>query len=199
MRAIKTTTGRAAGRQGGFTLIELLAVIAVILILAGITVKAVQIVGERARIERAKSELLMFALALEEYKRDHGDYPTNSQCYYQRIILGSCPGSQDSSFDIGLWIPLDERSPMPGKKYVFNWPINRLDWASHDSLIKARYMDPWGRMYFYQRLDKGRFDRTSGGAYELYSVGPQRYTSETSIFMGAGDAMHSLTQDSAME
>ncbi|MSU65560.1 MAG: prepilin-type N-terminal cleavage/methylation domain-containing protein [Opitutus sp.] len=58
-----------------FTLIELLTVIAVIAILAGIALGSVRGVKQRANIARARSELAVLAIALEEFKRHYGDYP----------------------------------------------------------------------------------------------------------------------------
>jgi prepilin-type N-terminal cleavage/methylation domain-containing protein len=58
-----------------FTLIELLTVIAIIGILAGITLGVVRGVGDQARINRATAELATLASGLAAYKSFYGDYP----------------------------------------------------------------------------------------------------------------------------
>jgi prepilin-type N-terminal cleavage/methylation domain-containing protein len=57
-----------------FTLIELLTVIAIIGILAGITLAVTRGVGDKARKARTQAELAVLASAMEEYKRFFGSY-----------------------------------------------------------------------------------------------------------------------------
>ena len=62
-------------RQQGFTLIELLMVIAVILILAGITFGISRGVQNAQARTKAKAELAIISQGLEQYKSVNGDYP----------------------------------------------------------------------------------------------------------------------------
>ena len=62
-------------RSPGFTLLELLLVIAVLALLSAVASSAVVGARRQAAVLRAESELAVQALALEEYKRRHGDYP----------------------------------------------------------------------------------------------------------------------------
>lgn len=59
----------------GFTLLELLLVIAVLALLSAVAISSIAGVLRQAAVLRAKSELAVLALALEEHKRRHGDYP----------------------------------------------------------------------------------------------------------------------------
>jgi general secretion pathway protein G len=69
--------GRAA--WSGFTLIELLVVIAIIATLAAVVGPSIfGNVGE-ARRSAAKSQLQIFALALDQYRLDNDAYPTSEQ------------------------------------------------------------------------------------------------------------------------
>jgi general secretion pathway protein G len=63
----------------GFTLIELLVVIAIIATLAAVVAPAVfRNVGD-AKVQAAKSQLEIFALALDSYRLDTDTYPTSEQ------------------------------------------------------------------------------------------------------------------------
>lgn len=62
--------------QRGFTLIELLVVIAIIATLAGVVAPALFGNVGRAKSTAARSQVEIFALALDAYRLDMGAYPT---------------------------------------------------------------------------------------------------------------------------
>jgi type II secretion system protein G len=62
--------------QRAFSLIELMVVMAVVAILAGITLAAMGSVNQKAARERTKAEIAAMATALEAYKSQHGEYPS---------------------------------------------------------------------------------------------------------------------------
>jgi len=65
--------------RSGFTLIELLVVIAIIGVLAGIVAPAVfRNVGD-SKVNAAKSQIEVFALALDSYRMDNDQYPSTEQ------------------------------------------------------------------------------------------------------------------------
>tara|TARA_B110000967_G_C18605618_1_gene421419 strand:- start:61 stop:705 length:645 start_codon:yes stop_codon:yes gene_type:complete len=66
---------RARSSNSGFTLIELLMVVAIIMILAGITFGISRGVQNAQARAAAKAELAVIAQALEGFKSTHGDYP----------------------------------------------------------------------------------------------------------------------------
>ena len=59
----------------GFTLIELLVVVAVILILASISVGVAKMVGQKQELARARGDIAVLATGLESYRLLFGDYP----------------------------------------------------------------------------------------------------------------------------
>lgn len=66
-------------RRRGFTLIELIVVIAIIATLAAVVAPQVfRNVGD-AKVNAAKSQLEMLALALDQYRLDNDDYPSTEQ------------------------------------------------------------------------------------------------------------------------
>ena len=70
---------RSHGIARGFTLIELLVVIAIIATLAAVVAPAVfRNVGD-AKVSAAKSQIDIFALALDSYRLDNDVFPTSAQ------------------------------------------------------------------------------------------------------------------------
>lgn len=70
---------RSRGITPGFTLIELLVVIAIIATLAAVVAPAVfRNVGD-AKVSAAKSQIDIFALALDSYRLDNDVFPTSAQ------------------------------------------------------------------------------------------------------------------------
>ena len=64
-----------SSKPKGFTLIELLMVIAIILILAGITFGVSRGAQNAQARTKAKAELAVISQSLEQYKSVNGDYP----------------------------------------------------------------------------------------------------------------------------
>jgi len=78
-RAGTLVRDRRLGAWSGFTLIELLVVIAIIATLAAVVGPSIfGNVGE-ARRSAAKSQLQIFALALDQYRLDNDTYPASEQ------------------------------------------------------------------------------------------------------------------------
>ncbi|MCK5706179.1 MAG: type II secretion system protein GspG [Candidatus Aureabacteria bacterium] len=61
--------------EKGFTIVELLAVIAIMLILAGMATVGVTKAQDFSKRRAAQAEIYSFGLALKAYRTDNGDYP----------------------------------------------------------------------------------------------------------------------------
>jgi type II secretion system protein G len=75
----------------GFTLIELLVVIAIIAILASLVLAAAGSVQKKGARSRTEAEIKAVEAALESYKSDNGDYPSNSLSGSANLVSALMP------------------------------------------------------------------------------------------------------------
>ena len=133
--------------QRGFTLIELLMVVAVVGILAAITLSVSAGARERAARDRARAELAVIAAALEQYRAAYGAYP------------------QVADDGAGLLAALSGELTPTGE------PADRRPFLSLDGFALdetgARLVDPWQQPIFYQPFQPG-----VRSGFRLYSLGP---------------------------
>lgn len=110
----------AGAKRPGFTLIELLVTIAIIATLAGIIAPALfSNVGE-ARRNSAKSQIQIFALALDAYRVDNDAYPSTEQgieALRTIPVSGDAPRNWRGPY-VRQLIPLDPW----GRPYVYAAP-----------------------------------------------------------------------------
>ncbi len=66
-------------QQHGFTLIELMVVIVILGILAGVVVPRIMDNPDKARVAKAKHDIIAFESALDVYRLDNFTYPTTDQ------------------------------------------------------------------------------------------------------------------------
>ncbi len=122
----------------GFTIIEMLIVVAVISILAGMLMPAVNLVRNQARESAVRSEIAGLDVAMTAYFQDRAEYPTDQ--YWKEI--GDEPSAprqsgqalvkgldEDGYFDFDPTRLRDEEiDDDGGDDYVF---INRLDYETY--------------------------------------------------------------------
>ncbi|MDH3585265.1 MAG: type II secretion system protein GspG [Phycisphaerae bacterium] len=72
-------TSRGRRRARGFSLVEIMVVIIIIGLLAGAVALKVSGYVDRARLDRARSDIATIVTAVETYYADQGQYPSNDQ------------------------------------------------------------------------------------------------------------------------
>jgi prepilin-type N-terminal cleavage/methylation domain-containing protein len=191
-------------RTHAFTLLELLAVMAILLILAGISFGLIRGVKQRANLARARAELSHLAQALEEYKRYYGDYPQTgpSAANSQRVTGTSGPGqtaAQARLFNalVGVYGPANFTTRVNGptlvqiSKLTPEVAVTPATFAVPTGTPPTKaptsnsFVDPWGNryMYFY-RVAGSRPTTWTPPSYVLFSCGPDG--ASTSLPSAAG-------------
>jgi prepilin-type N-terminal cleavage/methylation domain-containing protein len=141
-------------RRRGFTLVELLTVMAIIVLLAGLTIQTVGYVQKKAARSRAEAEIAAFGAALESYKADNGIYPSgnatntlnartnNSPANYKtasRVLYQELSGDRD--------LDVNRRKDTDATQYLEFKP-NMLEPTSGSGTVTA-ILDPFGISYGY--------------------------------------------------
>ena len=126
----------------GFTIVELMVVITIIAVLAGLVLSTAGYVQKKGATSRASGEIAAMAAALENYKADNGDYPSNSAANsYNSISL------------------LQALMPSNGGKVYYEFKTN--------SLTNTGILDPFGLNYGYQYPGASNHNGTT--FYDLWS------------------------------
>lgn len=135
----------AGGRLSrGFTLIELMVVVAIIAVLAGLTLGTLGYVNRKGAESRARSEVATIAAAIDNYKLEFGSFPSNNATALFKELTGQGTVNKTRVFI----------EPTPG--LVTN-------------TVNGPFIDPWGTAYNYRNPgtnNVGFFDlwSTAGGA-----------------------------------
>lgn len=149
-------SAREPRRARAFTLIEILTVIAIIAVLAGITLGAARRVSESGKIARTKAELAALSAGLESYKRQYGDYPvTADAATFLRSLRGKSSPTQQT---------------IAGRACVDISAFTTADGTDPELNSSAVLVDPWQRPYVY--IYKVPESGWTNSNYVLYSAGP---------------------------
>jgi prepilin-type N-terminal cleavage/methylation domain-containing protein len=165
-----------------FTLIELLTVIAIIAILASITLAAANGLMKQAARTRTHDEITGMGTALESYKVDNGAYPAAA------FLLGpptaaytdldsSLPGGKYQLSSQALYQALSGKvnytDPATGAKYYMTFKPGQLGNLNNNTYIK----DPFGFSYGYSSGDANvgasqvQYPYSGRGFFDLWSTG----------------------------
>ena len=100
-----------------FTLIELLFVVAVIAILAGLTIASLGGINDKAARDRTKTEIAAISTALESYRSEFGSYPApiNSSNLPHTNVAGYLPAEKITVINGTLLDPY-------GQPYIYVLP-----------------------------------------------------------------------------
>lgn len=137
--------------HAAFTLIELLVVVALIAILAGLTLGTLGYVQGKGARSRAEAEVAALSLAIESYRIDNGSYPLmdnptstslTSAVTTSNLYAALCPTN-------------------PGAKVYFEPTPNMV--------TNNRFVDPWGTTYFYRTNTNGNV-LVNVGSFDVFST-----------------------------
>ena len=127
-------------RHHGFTLIELLVVISIIAILASLVLSAAGYVQKKGARSRAEGEIAALGAALENFKADNGDYPSNATANNSACLVTNL-------------------MPTNGAKVYFEFKPK--------SIVDGNFIDPWGNSYNYIYTNGSSNNGTNN--YDLWS------------------------------
>jgi general secretion pathway protein G len=123
-RHMPPATLHSVRRAGSaFTLVELLATIAVIVVLAGLTLGTLGYVNKKGAESRAKAEVAALSAAIDSYKLDFGAYPAPNDLFKELTAQG----------------------PVNTNKVYFE---PRASMA--ENMVSGPFKDPWGAPYNYR-------------------------------------------------
>jgi hypothetical protein len=126
---------------GAFTLVELLIVIAIIAILASLVLAASSGVQKKGARSRAEGEIAALGAALESFKADNGDYPTNTLTNSSTCLVTNL-------------------MPTNGGKVYYEF---KTKWVNN-----GNYLDPFGYSYNYIYTNGSPNNGTNN--YDLWST-----------------------------
>ena len=177
-------------RQQGFTLIELLMVIAVILILAGITFGISRGVQNAQARTKAKAELATISQAIEQFKSRYGDYPwhqggggdstdNNKMLLYAltgRMVLAD-PSPTDNTTEIAAIEVTDEAQIDKNPKFLDDSKFSTTKIGQSSTNL----LDPWGNPYIYWYKWDNSPEAWDVFGFHLYSTGPKGSSADRAI------------------
>ncbi len=154
----------------GFTLVELLTVVAIIIVLMGLTLGVSGFVREKGARNRAQAEIAAMEAALEQYRIDNGGYPfsldgggyetkTNPDTVGNKMRTSNVPAGDLRLASFELFKALSGFDKTAGEyvgKTYFEFPPQMLEGAdskNYDPGNVTAVIDPWGFPYGYYLPD----------------------------------------------
>lgn len=147
---------------------ELVVVVAIIVILAGLTLGGFNFVNQKNAREKAKVQLKLIENALETYNSDNRSYPSNTDPNGERgdeVLYKALYLDGYEARDSGGVIYLPEFDPENHSKSGQAWMQGKG--------AQARIVDPWGNYYRYRSGDAADAINPD---FDLWSVGPDKKT-----------------------
>jgi general secretion pathway protein G len=129
----------------GFTILEMLAVIAVIMILASLTIKSYRAVVKKAQIERARADIGRLEAAIQAYMVDFKAYPPGNSNATMVNLLSNDQMYKNNARGAGPYLTFKA-----------------------GELTGGQFMDPWGRAYYYNQ----GASHNRPNFVDIYSDGP---------------------------
>ena len=157
----------------GYTLVEVLGVLAVILVLAGITFGTVAGIQSARMKSIAKAEIALITQSLSRFHTMYGDYPITEGIEKNSITLSkSLLGWKVFNGNPPQMVDLKE---VPSEGLVTFIELSKILYEGNlplsDKIIPSnvQFVDPWGNPYVYAYKESKNWDNYS---FVLYSKGP---------------------------
>jgi len=154
-------------RPAGFTLLEILVVIAIIMVLAAMTMSGLSYVNEKAKISQTEVFISSVSQALGQYKNDNGDFPPGD----------GTQGSTEEVYDALYGDSLLNDSDTPGQIYLDTLDPNKKGNAKNVKPSGSSYVlvDAWKMNNSSERQEiyyqyPGEMNPSSD--FDIWSVGP---------------------------
>lgn len=135
-------------RNGGFSLMELIVVVAIIVVLAGLTIGAIGLVNRKTAEKTAKLQVELIANAIQNYDSDNRSYPPNPDPMGEKgdeVLYKYLYYDGFEARDTGGVVYMPEFDPENNAKSGQKW-MQGLG-------AQARIVDPWGNFYRYRSGD----------------------------------------------
>ncbi len=169
---MRTTIQTQRRRAAGFSLIELVAVMAIIVVLAGLTITMLIQAKDKQNISKTKVQLALLENALADYHLDNGSYPSNtdaegrkgSEVLYTKLYYEGYEARQNGTASPKIYAA--KLDPANNTKGGEAW--------IEGSGANARVVDPWGESYRYR---SGDAPNAVNPDFDLWSCGPDQKTS----------------------
>jgi general secretion pathway protein G len=155
-------------RSRGFSLMELIVVVAIIVVLAGLTLGGFSLVNQKTARDKAKVQIKLLETALETYNSDNRSYPPNPDPMGEKgdeILYKYLYYDGFEARDSGGVVYMPDFDPENNAKSGQAW--------MQGTGAQARVVDPWGQFYRYRSGDSTGAQNTD---FDLWSVGPDGKT-----------------------
>jgi general secretion pathway protein G len=170
---MKTQTHRP--HPAGFTLVELVVVVAIIMVLAGLTLVLLTSVQENQKVKTTKLQIALMENALAVYHSDNGNYPSNTDpegrkgdaVLFNRLYREGYEAKQNGANSPKIYLTAfdPERNTKGGQAWV------------EGGGAEVRIVDAWGESYRYRSGDS---PNALNPDFDLWSCGPDKKTNADS-------------------
>ena len=165
-------------RQSSFTLLEILTTMAILIILAGLSLGSFSFATKIAKKRSTKAQITAIEVALDQYKTEWGFYP---QCYDYDTNIDGFPDSMalnekwwDSIGSAPYWID----SNGDGEINSSDTPIEKDLIDNHELGLTEdpvyKYVDVYGNPFYYQGPSSSPINANmmNPEKFDLWSIGP---------------------------